>query len=173
MKVSHIIDLDFDEKIVSKDGKYRIGVGAVIEKNGLVFCAKRMDNKSTIHYDTLQMPQGGLDSGEDLKTAIYREVFEETGIKKDKLEFISRLDDWIYYDLPLDFQKRIGGKGGQAHIWYHFKFTGENTDVDLNNGTHMAEFSNFYWKKGNEIVERSIHFKKDLHEKVLRAFGFL
>lgn len=167
-----MINFDHNPEIVSKNGLYRIGVGAVIEKSGLIFCANRIDgaNKGFGHF--LQMPQGGVDDGENLYQAVLREVYEETGIVKNKLEFINHTKDWIYYDVPETFRNSINGKLGQAQIWFHFNFLGLDSNVNLN-VSDFAEFSEFFWEKPEFIISKTIDFKKDLHTKVFTNLSLM
>ena len=162
-------NLNYDINAVSKNGLYRIGVGAIIEKNGLIFCATRIDNQNE-DEKTLQMPQGGVDDGEELYTAVLREIYEETGIKSDKLEFKSRLENWLYYEIPKDYRPKIQNRIGQVHIWFNFKFLGCDEDINLN-ATKHNEFSKFFWEKSYTIIEKSIHFKQNLHLQIFKNFS--
>ncbi len=165
------MNLTYNHEEVSKNGQYRIGVGAVIEKNGLIFCAHRLDAKELQAVNFLQLPQGGVDKNEEIGAAIFREIFEETGIDSKLLQFVARAQNWTYYDVPTNFGEKIGGKKGQAHIWFHFRFIGEDSDVNLN--AFEPEFSAFFWKPAAEIVENSIHFKKEVHRLIFREFGLV
>ena len=165
------MNIKYNVNEISKNGLYRIGAGAVIEKNGLIFCAYRSDANYMNTCNTLSLPQGGVEDGEDINKAVFREIFEETGILESKLEFIRHTENWIYYDVPRKFGENIGNKRGQTHIWFHFKFLGSDEDVDLNIG--FPEFSDFFWKKPQEIVELSIDFKQSVHRQVFTEFGML
>lgn len=166
------LDVKFDEKEITKNGLYRIGVGAIIEKDGLIFCAKRLDGKGTLSENTIQMPQGGVDEGESFSVAIFREIFEETGIKKEKLQFLQRTQNFIHYDVPTEYRPKLYGKIGQTQIWYYFKFLGNESDINLT-ATEHAEFSEFFFKKPDEIIENGIDFKRNVYIKVFSEFGLI
>eukprot|EP01037_Dinobryon_pediforme_P013640 gene13640-13755_t len=90
-----------------------------------------------------QMPQGGIDSGEHLEEALWREMDEEIGCSKG--EIIAESKEWYSYDLPLDLQIRLwGGRfQGQKQKWFLVKFLGDEKDINLN--THYPEFSSWKW----------------------------
>ncbi len=171
-KKSEKFEVDFDINEISKNGLYRIGTGAVICKDGLVFCAKRLDNIGGVGEESLQMPQGGVDEGEAVHDAIFREVFEETGIKNDKLKLVARTADFVYYDIPEHLSHILHGRRGQAQIWYQFEFLGDDSDIDLN-ATEHKEFSEYFFKKPEEIIEGAIFFKKDLYIEIFSSFGLI
>jgi len=165
------MNIIYNRNEISKNGLYRLGVGAIIENNGLIFCATRISNKNKAFEDTLQMPQGGIEENEDTYTAALREIYEETGIASDKIEYINHMKNWIYYDIPKEFIEQSNCIG-QALIWYHFKFLGQDKDINLNIDTN-PEFSEFFWKKGREIVDNSIFFKQAIHDEVFKYFNFI
>lgn len=173
MIISKERDKNYNAMQVSKNYLYRIGVGAVIvNKNGLIFSGKRMDNRNNKKYaETVQMPQGGLDEGESIYEGILREIFEETGIESKNLEFVCRTDDWFYYDLPEYFQKKIGGKKGQVHIWFLFNFLGNDNDINIIQ--KHQEFYSYEWKAAEYILKNGIEFKKDLHKMAFQVFDLL
>ena len=171
MKTTKNLSIEFNEKTVTENGKYRLCVGALIEKNGLFFCATRLDNLNSDHQETLQFPQGGVDSGELMEVAIFREIQEETGIAKNNLDFIQRSVDFVKYKVPKDFLRFMPqGKIGQVQIWYHFKFTGTESDINISQEGHR-ELGKFFFKNIDEIIEKSIFFKRELYLEIKDIFG--
>lgn len=147
------------------DYLYRTGVGImVINKNKQIFVGKRIDN----HSDSWQMPQGGIDVGEDEDKAMKRELKEETGIADIKL--ICRSSKYLYYNLPYRLQKKFwGGKYlGQKQKWYLVEFLGNDEAVNIH--TENAEFSDWKWVSSKELVEVIVPFKKKLYVDVIKEF---
>ena len=140
---------------------YRNGVGIIVLNNeNKVFVAKRIDNPKNFW----QMPQGGVDEGEDLLNAAYRELKEETSIFNVKL--IKEIEDWTQYDLP---SKLIGiiWKGrykGQKQKWFIFKFLGNDTEINIK--TKNPEFLDWKWIEIEKITEIVVDFKKEVYQKV-------
>ena len=140
---------------------YRNGVGIVVLNNeNKVFVAKRIDNPKNFW----QMPQGGVDEGEDLLNAAYRELKEETSIFNVKL--IKEIEDWTQYDLP---SKLIGiiWKGrykGHKQKWFIFKFLGKDTEINIK--TKNPEFLDWKWIEVGKITEIVVDFKKEVYQKV-------
>ncbi len=140
---------------------YRNGVGIVVLNNeNKVFVAKRIDNPKNFW----QMPQGGVDEGEDLLNAAYRELKEETSIFN--VELIKEIEDWTQYDLP---SKLIGiiWKGrykGQKQKWFIFKFLGNDTEINIK--TKNPEFLDWKWIEIGKITEIVVDFKKEVYQKV-------
>lgn len=147
------------------DHLYRSGVGiVVINPSKKIFVGKRIDNNS----DAWQMPQGGIDSGEDEDKAMLRELQEETGIKDIKV--LSKTSDYLYYNLPYKLQRRFwGGKFlGQRQRWYLVEFTGD--DKSINVATETPEFSEWKWLSREEVINSIVSFKRDLYCQVLNEF---
>ena len=145
---------------------YRLGVGLVIINNqSEIFTGRRLDNTKA-----WQMPQGGIDKNEIPLEAAYREMYEETGIRKSKVTFLKQSKAWYRYDLPQEIQSKFwGGKfRGQSQRWFLFKFTG--TDVDINIETKDQEFSDWKWSKKTEMLDSIVPFKRSLYQSVLKDF---
>ena len=149
---------------------YRPCVGTMlINANGEAFVGRRIDNREG---DWWQMPQGGVDDGEDLDTAMIRELGEETGLRPRHLEIVARLDEELYYDLPPELRGKLwGGRyKGQRQYWYLVRFTGEDDDVDLNAHKH-PEFCEWKWVAPELLPELIVPFKKPIYEAVVAGFA--
>ena len=148
---------------------YRLGVGLVIfQSDKKIFTGRRLDNTSA-----WQMPQGGMDENEVPLETAYREMFEETGISKDKVSLVGITKKWYRYDLPSEIQSRFwGGKyRGQSQKWILFKFIGEDTDINIS--TKMPEFCEWRWSSIDDLIEKIVPFKMELYKKVLEEFKHL
>ena len=145
----------------------RNGVGIIVlNKKNRIFVAKRIDNPKNFW----QMPQGGIDEGEDYLSAAYRELKEETSITK--VELIKELDGFITYLLP-DHLLGIIWKGkyrGQKQKWFIMKFTGEDKEINIH--TKKPEFLEWKWIELETLTEVVVDFKlhvyKELKEKIKR-----
>ena len=146
---------------------YRPCVGIVlINDRGEIFAGQRLD--ATVA--AWQMPQGGIDEGEKPREAAYRELWEETGVTADKVEFLSKSADWVTYDLPPELLGRVwGGKyRGQKQKWFLFRFTG--TDADIRIDSEHPEFSRWRWIGAGEMVASIVPFKRAVYEAVVAEF---
>ncbi len=141
----------------------RSGVGIVVlNKTNKVFVAKRIDNPKNFW----QMPQGGVDDGEDFLTAAYRELEEETSIKN--VELICELDGFITYNLP-DRLLGIIWKGkykGQTQKWFLMRHLGKDSEINIR--TKKPEFLDWKWVDLNEITKLVVDFKMHVYEEVQR-----
>lgn len=148
---------------------YRPCVGTMmVNKNGHAFVGKRIDGKDTNYW---QMPQGGVDPGEDMEAAILRELEEETGVKAHHVEILGALDGELFYDLPDDLKGKLwGGKfHGQRQKWYLLRFTGEDTDINLEADKH-PEFCDWKWVDPDLLPELIVPFKRDVYQTILDGF---
>jgi putative (di)nucleoside polyphosphate hydrolase len=146
---------------------YRPGAGVMLlNREGKVFVAQRID--STL--EAWQMPQGGLDAGEDPQDGALRELEEETGIPRDKVEVIARLERTLFYDLPTDLVGKLwkGRWRGQEQHWFLFRFLGDDSDVDIE--TPEPEFRAWRWVKPDALPGIIVPFKKKLYDDVLEGF---
>ena len=148
----------------------RSGVGIIVlNKNNKVFVAKRIDNPKNFW----QMPQGGVDEGEDFLKAAYRELEEETSIKN--VELIKELEGTITYELP-DYLLGIIWKGryrGQKQKWFLMRFRGEEKEINVK--TKNPEFLDWKWIELDQITEVVVDFKlhvyKELKEKIKKIIN--
>ena len=146
---------------------YRLGVGLVIINDQLeIFTGRRLDNTKA-----WQMPQGGIDNNEIPLEAAYREMYEETGIRKSKVTLLKQTKTWYRYDLPQEIQNKFwGGKfRGQSQKWFLFKFIG--TEFDINIETKDQEFSDWKWSKKTEMLDSRVAFNRSLYQSVLKDFN--
>ncbi|WP_369411969.1 RNA pyrophosphohydrolase [Pacificimonas pallii] len=146
---------------------YRPCVGIMlIAADSRVFTARRLDNPA----DYWQMPQGGIDPGEDPQTAALRELKEETGLGPDKVDVLGTNQGWLSYDLPPELLGKIwkGRYCGQVQKWFAMRFTGQDTDIDIE--TEHPEFAEWRWAEPGTLPEKIVPFKVRLYEDVLKAF---
>ncbi len=149
---------------------YRPCVGImVLNAAGSVFVGSRVD----VPGDHWQMPQGGIDKGETPVEAAFREVYEEIGIVRDKLELIRESAQWLHYDLPTALSRRIwkGRYRGQKQRWFAMRFNGTDADIDLTR--HKPEFDRWRWVTRAELPSLIVPFKQDTYEKVVSEFSDL
>ena len=140
---------------------YRNGVGIVVLNNqNKVFIAKRIDNPNNFW----QMPQGGVDEGENLLNAAYRELKEETSI--NNVELIKELEEWTCYDLPSRLINIIwkGKFKGQKQKWFVVKFLGKDSEINIQ--TKKPEFLEWKWIELDKITEIVVNFKLNVYQKV-------
>jgi putative (di)nucleoside polyphosphate hydrolase len=144
---------------------YRPCVGVMLlNRDGAVFVAKRIDMPS----DAWQMPQGGIDRGEDPRAAALRELEEEIGTTK--AEIVGELPEWLDYDLPTELQGRLwGGRyRGQRQKWFAMRFTGTDADIDIK--TRHPEFSAWKWAPIETLPDLAIWFKRPIYERLVAEF---
>ncbi|MEP1519227.1 RNA pyrophosphohydrolase [Ascidiaceihabitans sp.] len=146
---------------------YRQNVGVmVLNAQGQVFVGQRKDNAVA----AWQMPQGGIDKGEDARTAALRELEEETGIAPALVTIVAQSEDWIPYDLPHALVPKLwkGRYRGQEQKWFLMQFSG--TDADVNIQTEHPEFSAWRWLDSADLVNNIVPFKRDVYVRVVEAF---
>ena len=139
----------------------RSGVGIVVlNKKNEVFVAKRIDNQKNFW----QMPQGGVDKGEDYLTAAYRELEEETSIKN--VDLVKELDGLTSYELPKNLLGIIwkGKYRGQKQKWFIMKFLGQDSDINIK--TKNPEFCEWKWIKLENITDLVVDFKLHVYEDI-------
>ena len=146
---------------------YRPCVGVVlINPQGLIFAGRRIDSDAP----AWQMPQGGIDEGEKPRQAALRELWEETGVTEDLVEFVAKAPDWVTYDLPPELLGRVwGGRfRGQKQRWFLYRFTGRDDQVNI--ATGHPEFSEWRWIGADEMLEAIVPFKRAVYDQVVAAF---
>lgn len=151
---------------------YRPCVGVMlVNPEGRVFVGKRIDNKEG---DWWQMPQGGVDEGEDLREAAYRELWEETGVLRDKVKVIAQARDELLYDLPENLMGKLwGGRyRGQRQNWFLARYSGADADIDLQ-AHQPPEFCEWRWVGPELLPELIVPFKKRVYRAVLDEFRAL
>jgi putative (di)nucleoside polyphosphate hydrolase len=154
---------------MSNDHDYRRGVGVMLlNASGKVFVGARIDNTD----EAWQMPQGGIDKGEDDPwLAALRELEEETGIKPHLVERIAQCPERLKYDLPKELRSKLwGGKWkGQDQDWYLARFLGRDSDIDI--ATKHPEFREWKWIEPAQLPELIVPFKRELYRQLLHQFA--
>ncbi|MBL8590912.1 MAG: RNA pyrophosphohydrolase [Methylobacteriaceae bacterium] len=154
---------------------YRVCVGvALFNAEGLVFVGRRRDKKKREHvapgYEW-QMPQGGVDAGEEPFAAARRELYEETNVRSATL--IAEAPQWFAYDLPGDVAKEAwkGRFRGQTQKWFALRFAGAESEIDIAAPAgHKPEFDAWRWARIDELPGLIIPFKRPVYERVVEAF---
>lgn len=144
---------------------YRRGVGIMLlNREGRVFAAERIDTPGA-----WQMPQGGIDIGEEPAAAARRELAEETGV--ERVTMLAESRGWFSYDLPADLRRRVwrGRYVGQAQKWFAMRFDGADAEIRLD-GAH-AEFGAWRWMAPERLPALIVGFKRPLYEAVLAEFA--
>jgi len=150
---------------------YKRNVGVcLINPSKKIFAASRLGKPSS-----WQMPQGGIEEGEDPRSAVIRELREETGVSS--AEILAEVPYWLTYDFP----PKVGGKPkhqqesdwkGKAQQWFLLKFTGKDEEINLlGDGTAKPEFGEWSWMSPEQILEHVVDFKKPVYKEVMAAFA--
>jgi putative (di)nucleoside polyphosphate hydrolase len=139
----------------------------LVNDDGHVFVGKRIDSD----LDAWQMPQGGIDPGEDAEVAAIRELGEETGIAPQLISIVARSAGEHLYDLPPEMVGILwkGKYRGQSQIWFLMRFHG--SDVDVNIATEHPEFERWQWVPHTQLVDLIVPFKKELYANVIAEFS--
>ncbi len=156
---------------------YRPNVGiALFNPQGKVWVGKRLDSPGDGEGTGTwwQMPQGGVDEGEELMAAALRELYEETSVRSVSL--VAEAPDWLLYDLPPERIGKIwGGKyRGQKQKWFAFRFEGEDSEIDIDRpggGKHKPEFMAWRWQELATLPDTIVPFKRDVYVRVATIFA--
>ena len=160
-----------------RDLPYRACVGvALINREGLVFVGRRRSSAGPEHVDDThawQMPQGGIDPGEEPLDAALRELYEETNVRSVSL--LGEAANWYAYDLPQAITTRAwrGRYKGQRQKWFAFRFEGDEREIDVHapgGGRHRPEFDAWRWERIDRLPELIISFKRIVYENVVSEF---
>ena len=149
---------------------YRPGVGIMlVNGKGLVFVGQRFDSV----VEAWQMPQGGIDEGEQPYLAALRELEEETGVKSHLVELVAETADWLTYDLPDELIGKLwkGRYRGQRQKWYALRFLGTDADIDLEAHSGQAEFKSWKWATLDRLADLIVPFKRELYGELARELG--
>lgn len=153
------------------DLPYRPCAGVMLmNPDGRVFVGQRMDTA----LEAWQMPQGGIDEGEEPLAAAVRELGEETGVSPKHIELVAEAPDWLTYDLPPELVGKVwkGRWRGQTQRWFLFRFLGNDDDVNIR--TAHPEFRAWRWMDADDLPGVAVPFKRALYEEVVAAFrGYL
>ena len=149
--------------------EYRPCVGVMlVNPQGRAFVGKRIDNREG---DWWQMPQGGIDDGEDLDKAMLRELKEEVGVSASHVAIVGRMSRELFYDLPPELQGKLwrGRYKGQRQTWYLARFTGEDGDIDIAADDH-PEFCEWKWVEPELLPELIVPFKREVYRAIVDGF---
>ena len=153
---------------------YRPCAGVVlVNREGLVFMGKRKKDKKLLDSQTLwQMPQGGIDEGEEPEKAALRELYEETSVRS--VELIRLSEQWFTYDLPEELIG-VAWKGkyrGQKQKWALCLLTGDDSEIDVLNPPqgHKPEFAKWAWVKPAETLAKVVPFKQEIYRQIFATF---
>jgi putative (di)nucleoside polyphosphate hydrolase len=147
----------------------------VLNRAGLAFVGRRKDGPE--HTDAThiwQLPQGGIDPGEDPYQAALRELYEETNIRS--VEPLGEIAEWLTYDIPAEIlgQAWKGRYRGQKQKWYALRFIGKDSEIDVThpaNGEHKAEFIDWRWEPMANLPDLVVPFKRAIYEQVVKEFS--
>lgn len=149
---------------------YRPCVGVMlVNASGHIFVGQRIDTEQP----AWQMPQGGIDAGEDARTAALRELVEETGVTADLARIEAETSEWLRYDLPPDLAGRMwkGRYRGQEQKWFLARFHGDDSQIVIK--TAHPEFSKWRWLPPADLVASIVPFKRAVYAAVLAEFESL
>lgn len=157
-----------DDTKAMTDLPYRAGVGIMlINPEKRIFTGQRIDNEA----EAWQMPQGGIDDGEEPRETALRELEEETGIARSLVSILAETPDWLSYELPEDLRGGVwkGRYRGQRQKWYLVDFLGNDKDVNL--ATPEPEFRAWKWSTAAELPGLIVPFKRKLYADIIDIFS--
>ncbi len=147
---------------------YRPCAGVMlVNRDGRVFVGQRLDSV----LEAWQMPQGGIDPGEDPLEAAWRELWEETGVARAHAELVAAAPEELTYDLPEDLIAKVwkGKWRGQRQRWFLFRFTGDDSHINI--ATAEPEFRAWRWAEPAELPDIIVPFKRELYRQLLDIFA--
>ena len=150
------------------DKRYRRGVGVMLlNAERHVWVGARIDNPD----EAWQMPQGGIDQGEDPWATALRELEEETGVARHLVERVAECPERLRYDLPEEWRPRLwdGRWAGQEQDWYLCRFLGRDSDVNI--ATEHPEFREWKWIEPRRLPDLIVPFKRDLYRRLIEEFS--
>jgi putative (di)nucleoside polyphosphate hydrolase len=151
---------------------YRPCVGVMLlNADGLAFVGKRIDIREG---DSWQMPQGGIEKGEDQREAALRELWEETGVARELITLLAQTREELLYDLPEQVVGKLwdGKYRGQRQHWFLARFDGNDSDIKLD-AHEPPEFCEWKWVQPQQLPELIVPFKKFVYRAVLKEFAEL
>ncbi len=160
-----------------EDLPYRPCVGVMLlNRDGKVFVGRRIEGPEHVDLThSWQMPQGGIDDGEEPWPAALRELREETNIRS--AECIGEIADWLRYDIPREIVGEVwkGKYRGQTQKWFAMRFTGTESEIDVHHpdGAQEAEFAAWRWEPMHNVPELVVPFKRAVYDRVVREFAHL
>ena len=150
---------------------YRRNVGVIIfNPQGQVWLGHRFGETGPHCW---QFPQGGMDKGEKAKSAAKRELFEETGLIAENMDYLGKHKGWLYYDLPAEViaqRKKLNRYKGQRQKWFAYRYYGDGSDVDLK-AHGEQEFSDWKWAELDTVADTVVPFKRDVYEQLIITFS--
>ena len=150
---------------------YRRNVGVIIfNPQGQVWLGHRFGETGPHCW---QFPQGGMDKGEKAKAAAKRELFEETGLIAENMDYLGKHKGWLYYDLPAEVfarRKKLNRYKGQRQKWFAYRYYGDGSDVDLK-AHGEQEFSKWKWTELDTVADTVVPFKRDVYEQLIITFS--
>ncbi len=146
---------------------YRLGVGvALLNEADMVFVGRRIDQTA----EAWQMPQGGIDPGEDPRQTALRELEEEIGVPPARTAIIAESRDWLSYDLPPEIADKVwkGKYRGQKQKWYLCRLIGDESAINI--ATAHPEFDAWKWARFSELPDLIVPFKRPIYEAIVAEF---
>ncbi|MEM7057029.1 MAG: RNA pyrophosphohydrolase [Pseudomonadota bacterium] len=150
---------------------YRPCVGCMLlNGDGRIWAGQRLD---AVSLQSWQMPQGGIDDGESPSQAVFRELYEETGIAENDVRILRESAHWRGYDFPRGVVDRVwrGQYRGQSQRWFALRFVGDDDSIRLD--LHEPEFQTWAWMDHAELIEKIVPFKRGTYTEVFDEFAQL